>query len=108
MTYLKPLEGADRFLRLGETLGVIDVREGGAARPCVLVFVAQDTDDDDLAAVKVLARIQWPDREILVSRRAAVRQTGTQLRIPVMPAESSDASTDGDPPSPTPPRAKTG
>lgn len=108
MTYLKPLEGADRFLRIGETLGVVDVREGGAARPCVLVFVAQDTDDDDMAAVKVLARIQWPDREILVSRRAMVRQTGTQLRIPIRTTESSEASSEEDPPSPTPPRAKAG
>ena len=67
--FLRPLAGADRFLRLTGALGVVDVREAGSSGS-VFVFLAPGTDDEKLDGARILAAREWPDREVIMAKRS--------------------------------------
>jgi hypothetical protein len=57
------------------TLGVEEVRpEPG----CIVIFTRGNASEEDLDAVRLLARAEWPALLILVSRRLSIRDSGVR------------------------------
>ncbi len=63
-------EGTARFLELTSALGVVDVRSTDCQ--CICVVASDATDEERMDTIRILARIEWPDRAIVVARRASV------------------------------------
>ncbi len=72
-------DGSERFLQLTSGLGVVDVRATESA--CVYVVATSDTDDERMDEIRILARIEWPDRPIVIGRRSPIRESGRQARF---------------------------
>jgi hypothetical protein len=87
LEYLRQLNSAGSFLRMGEPLGVVDVRQGGEP-PCIYVFVATGTSDENMSMVRQLARIEWPDKPIVLAIRSPVRASGVVREAPGNDTES--------------------
>jgi hypothetical protein len=61
---------ADAFLASTQALGAIDVR-GAGEEGAVFVYVLHTIDEFSLDCVRVIAKRHWPDRPIVIGRRAA-------------------------------------
>lgn len=68
---------------------MVDVRKKDQA---ILVFVDPETDQDDVEAVKVLAKIEWPERAILVARRTSIKESGAHAihTLPPPPLDENE------------------
>jgi len=64
-------EGSERFLELTSALGVVDVRSADCQ--CIFVVAGAATDDEHMDAIRILARIEWPERAIVVARKASIQ-----------------------------------
>jgi hypothetical protein len=73
--FLRQIDRAGEFLRLAEPLGVTDVRVAGTCDR-LYVFVAIGRTDEELTAIKLLARGHWPDRQFELVYRSPIRESG--------------------------------
>ena len=69
----------DLFTNRTAALGVDEVRfdhSGG-----VLVYLRHEATEEQLDAVRLLAKSVWPEKSIFVLRRTSVRESGMQRMI---------------------------
>jgi hypothetical protein len=69
-------EGSERFLERTSMLGVVDVRSTDCQ--CIFVVAGPATDDERMDTIRILARIEWPERAIVVARKASVPEAGNR------------------------------
>jgi hypothetical protein len=86
---LRPLRDAREFVRRAAHLGVDDVFSVGASG-VIYVALRADVDADRAANVRVLAKIRWPDHQIVIGPRVALRDSRVELD------STPDAATDDD------------
>jgi hypothetical protein len=98
MATFKPLEAA-RFLRHGAALGVVDVKEFEGR---IFVFVESDLDLEKKDAIRLLASLEWPAREILIAERRSIHTTCVQL---IGPDQQNEGGKSDESPSPPPGKA---
>ena len=62
-------EGSERFLKLASALGALDIRCTDSR--CIFLVVAPTADEERVDAIRILARMEWPDRHIVVGKRSS-------------------------------------
>jgi hypothetical protein len=67
---LKLPERAEAFFVVARELGVVDLRESSDGSS-IFITIAHGSSEDLTDAVRVLARLHWPRREILLVVRSA-------------------------------------
>jgi hypothetical protein len=66
---------AERFARLTEPLGVLEVKRD-ADHDAIIIFVHSEVTHEELDGVRVLAAIEWPKSRIVIARRRPMSDSG--------------------------------
>lgn len=83
------------FSERTSALGVDEIRfdESGG----ILVFLRAGATDEQLDAVRLLARSAWPERSIFVVRRTTIRESGVRRIFPAaLPTRAVGSESDDD------------
>jgi hypothetical protein len=69
---------AERFARLTEPLGVLEVKRD-ALTDAVIIFVHLGVTQEELDGVRVLAAVEWPKSRVVIARRRSMDDSGPRV-----------------------------